>query len=76
MISTMLMTAVTSPLCLLAPFVVERFGRRPLFILITVLSTFELVFVSIAQSLVDLRHVQSSDPTGWFIPTGNIIHTF
>jgi MFS family permease len=77
MLATMLMTAVTSPLCLIAPYLVEKFGRRPLFILITALSTFELVFVAIAQALVDLLSRQGVSPTStWFIPTFGIFGCF
>uniref|UniRef100_A0A915ESQ2 Major facilitator superfamily (MFS) profile domain-containing protein n=1 Tax=Ditylenchus dipsaci TaxID=166011 RepID=A0A915ESQ2_9BILA len=61
MLATMLMTAVTSPLCLMAPFLVEKFGRRPLFIFITLLSTLEL----------------GGSPDGsWFIPTVGIFGCF
>lgn len=66
--STMLMTALTSPLCLLAPFLVERFGRRPIFMIITVLATSELFFVSIAQSLVDLRGTPGGNALRWMTP--------
>jgi len=65
MVFTMLMTGVTVPLSLLAPWMVERFGRRPLFLLITALSTGELVFVTAAQALVDLNGGKGG---GWFIP--------
>uniref|UniRef100_A0A915D762 Major facilitator superfamily (MFS) profile domain-containing protein n=1 Tax=Ditylenchus dipsaci TaxID=166011 RepID=A0A915D762_9BILA len=77
MLATMLMTAVTSPLCLMAPFLVEKFGRRPLFIFITLLSTLELVFVGVAQALVDVLKRQGGSPDGsWFIPTVGIFGCF
>lgn len=47
------MTALTAPLCLLSPCLVERWGRRPLFLLITALATLELIMITGAQALYD-----------------------
>lgn len=62
MLSTLLVNAFNSPICLLAPIAIERFGRRPMFILLSTLSTLELAFFLIAQTFVDLNQ------PGW-IPT-------
>jgi hypothetical protein len=64
MLSTLLMNAVNSPLCLLSPIWIERFGRRPMFLSLTILSSLELAFVAAAQILLDINGGQ---PAGWFV---------
>uniref|UniRef100_A0A914GRY3 Major facilitator superfamily (MFS) profile domain-containing protein n=1 Tax=Globodera rostochiensis TaxID=31243 RepID=A0A914GRY3_GLORO len=54
LVFTMAMTALTAPLCLVAPCLIESWGRRPLFLLITSLSTLELTLMTGAQCLYDI----------------------
>ncbi|KAL3100584.1 hypothetical protein niasHS_001150 [Heterodera schachtii] len=54
LVFTMAMTALTAPLCLVAPCLIESWGRRPLFLLITALSTLELTLLTVAQLLYDV----------------------
>ncbi|KAI3417975.1 hypothetical protein GPALN_010572 [Globodera pallida] len=53
MISTMAMTALAAPFCFLSPVLIERWGRRPLFLLITLFSTAELTLITGAQRMYD-----------------------
>lgn len=56
------MTAIGAPFSLLAPFMVEFKGRRPLFLIVSALSTLELGLMTLAQAFFDL-----SGNGGWLI---------
>jgi hypothetical protein len=64
MLTTTAMTMVAAPLCFIAPYAVERFGRRPLFLTISALSTLEILFVAFAQLFVDSSASNSSSRAG------------
>ena len=56
------MTALGAPFSLLAPFMVESKGRRPLFLLVSALSTLELGLITLTQAFFDMN-----GDGGWLI---------
>ncbi|KAH7721619.1 Protein Y39B6A.41 [Aphelenchoides avenae] len=54
-----LMQLITAPLCFLSPVLVEKCGRRPLFLSISAMCCFEWAMISCAQVFVDW-HIPNS----------------
>ncbi|KAL3095191.1 hypothetical protein niasHT_020342 [Heterodera trifolii] len=63
MVSTMAMIAVTAPFCFLSPVLIERWGRRPLFLLVTSFSVAELALITGAQFASDQTASGGNDAT-------------
>ncbi|KHJ97494.1 hypothetical protein OESDEN_02524 [Oesophagostomum dentatum] len=59
-----LMNAAAAPLCFTAPWLIERFGRRKMFIVITSLCALEWVTLGMAQIFVDIQAQVTSSIVG------------
>ncbi|KAE9552332.1 hypothetical protein FO519_004457 [Halicephalobus sp. NKZ332] len=54
-LAIMIISFVTFPLCLISPVIIEKAGRRPLFLSVSGLCITEWLFLMIAQSMVDMN---------------------
>ncbi|KAE9548180.1 hypothetical protein FO519_008609 [Halicephalobus sp. NKZ332] len=62
-LATMIISFVTLPLCLVSPVVIEKVGRRPLFLFVSGLCVIEWLLLMIARSMIDINirvHVLTS----------------
>lgn len=53
MLALMGINILSSPICFAAPLIIEKIGRRPLFLSVSALSVFEWFLLGIAQFLTD-----------------------
>ena len=51
----MILSLITFPLCIVAPWAIERMGRRPLFLGVSALCVFELILLMIAHAFIDFK---------------------
>uniref|UniRef100_A0A914Q2F4 Major facilitator superfamily (MFS) profile domain-containing protein n=1 Tax=Panagrolaimus davidi TaxID=227884 RepID=A0A914Q2F4_9BILA len=54
-LALMILSLVTFPLCIVAPLAIEKMGRRPLFLSVSALCVFELVFLMLAHVFGDFH---------------------
>ncbi|KIH53891.1 hypothetical protein ANCDUO_15966 [Ancylostoma duodenale] len=57
--------AIALPMCFIAPLLIERFGRRKMFVAITLLCSLEWAALGAAQTFVDVG--APSKPTCWVL---------
>uniref|UniRef100_A0A914YH19 Major facilitator superfamily (MFS) profile domain-containing protein n=1 Tax=Panagrolaimus superbus TaxID=310955 RepID=A0A914YH19_9BILA len=54
-LALMILSFATFPLCIIAPLAIEKMGRRPLFLSVSALCIFELVFLMFAHAFCDFH---------------------
>ncbi|PAV84386.1 hypothetical protein WR25_16441 isoform B [Diploscapter pachys] len=55
----LIISAVSVPVCFIAPILIERIGRRPIFVTITLLCTVEWIGLGLAQTFTDFGYESS-----------------